>query len=84
LLDKPYLLKYRIQKSNYVTIIETIGIKHLSQDGMSINSAILYAASPCKPDIFMMMGGNHAMPNTAAIHRYGGLRILKLGETVIA
>jgi sulfopropanediol 3-dehydrogenase len=39
-----------------------------SHDGKSINPAILYAASLCKPDIFMMMGGTHAIAAMAYGH----------------
>ena len=42
-----------------------------SHDGKSINPAILYAASLCKPDIFMMMGGTHAIAAMAYGHFTG-------------
>jgi sulfopropanediol 3-dehydrogenase len=42
-----------------------------SHDGKSINPAILYAASVCKPDIFMMMGGTHAIAAMAYGHFTG-------------
>jgi len=42
-----------------------------SHDGKTINPAILYAASLCKPDIFMMMGGAHAIAALAYGHFTG-------------
>ncbi len=42
-----------------------------SHDGKTINPAILYAASLCKPDIFMMMGGTHAIAAMAYGHFTG-------------
>ncbi|MBT8334784.1 MAG: histidinol dehydrogenase [Desulfobacterales bacterium] len=42
-----------------------------SHDGKTINPAILYAASLCKPDIFMMMGGAHAIAAMAYGHFTG-------------
>ena len=42
-----------------------------SHDGKTINPAILYAASLCKPDIFMMMGGTHAIAALAYGHFTG-------------
>ncbi len=39
-----------------------------SHDGKTINPAILYAAFLCKPDIFMMMGGAHAIAAMAYGH----------------
>ena len=42
-----------------------------SHDGETINPAILYAASLCKPDIFMMMGGAHAIAAMAYGHFTG-------------
>ncbi len=42
-----------------------------SHDGKTINPAILYAASLCKPDMFMMMGGAHAIAALAYGHFTG-------------
>jgi sulfopropanediol 3-dehydrogenase len=42
-----------------------------SHDGKTINPAIIYAASLCKPDIFMMMGGTHAIAAMAYGHFTG-------------
>lgn len=42
-----------------------------SHDGKSINPAILYAVSLCNPDVFMMMGGAHAIAAMAYGHFTG-------------
>ncbi|BBO67891.1 histidinol dehydrogenase [Desulfosarcina alkanivorans] len=42
-----------------------------SHDGLTINPAILYAVSLCKPDVFMMMGGAHAIAALAYGHFTG-------------
>jgi sulfopropanediol 3-dehydrogenase len=42
-----------------------------SHDGMTINPGILYAVSLCKPDVFMMMGGAHAIAAMAYGHFTG-------------
>jgi sulfopropanediol 3-dehydrogenase len=42
-----------------------------SHDGVTVNPAILYAASLCKPDIFMMMGGANAIAAMAYGHFTG-------------
>jgi len=42
-----------------------------SHDGMTINPAILYAVSLCKPDVFMMMGGANAIAAMAYGHFTG-------------
>jgi sulfopropanediol 3-dehydrogenase len=42
-----------------------------SHDGKSINPAILYAISLCNPDVFMMMGGTHAIAAMAYGHFTG-------------
>ncbi len=42
-----------------------------SHDGETINPAILYAASLCKPDVFMMMGGANAIAAMAYGHFTG-------------
>jgi len=42
-----------------------------SHDGKTINPAILYAASLCNPDVFMMMGGTHAIAAMAYGHFTG-------------
>jgi sulfopropanediol 3-dehydrogenase len=42
-----------------------------SHDGVTINPAILYAASLCKPDVFMMMGGANAIAAMAYGHFTG-------------
>ena len=42
-----------------------------SHDGQTIHPAILYAASLCKPDVFMMMGGANAIAAMAYGHFTG-------------
>ena len=42
-----------------------------SHDGKTINPAILYAVSLCKPDVFMMMGGANAIAAMAYGHFTG-------------
>jgi len=42
-----------------------------SHDGVTINPEILYAASLCKPDVFMMMGGANAIAAMAYGHFKG-------------
>ena len=42
-----------------------------SHDGVTVNPAILYAASLCKPDVFMMMGGANAIAAMATIATKG-------------
>lgn len=42
-----------------------------SHDGQTIDPAILYAVSLCKPDVFMMMGGAHAIAAMAYGHFTG-------------
>ena len=42
-----------------------------SHDGVTIHPAILYAASLCKPDVFMMMGGANAIAAMAYGHFTG-------------
>jgi len=42
-----------------------------SHDGKTINPAIMYAASLCKPDVFMMMGGANAIAAMAYGHFTG-------------
>ena len=42
-----------------------------SHDGKTINPAIMYAASLCKPDVFMMMGATNAIAAMAYGHFTG-------------
>ncbi|KKM77081.1 hypothetical protein LCGC14_1373690, partial [marine sediment metagenome] len=42
-----------------------------SHDGIAVNPAILYAASLCRPDVFMMMGGANAIAAMAYGHFTG-------------
>jgi sulfopropanediol 3-dehydrogenase len=52
------------------------GVPHViaaspSHDGKTINPAIMYAVSLCKPDVFMMMGGANAIAAMAYGHFTG-------------